>query len=636
MNKLTKRQKEIILLLSKSDEPTSSEWIAKELGISDRTVRNEIKLLQGDIVNSFGLSIESIRGKGYRLKIVDSEKLNKHTMEGDERTNNFANQNHRVTYLLTRLLLAEGFIKLESFIDEMFVSMSTIKNDLKLVRKILKKYNLRLTNRPHYGSKVEGEEYMKRLCLSNHLPIGSQEVMISDQALNLVNETLFLTIKEILIQKVNQFKLDISDISLENLATHIAIACKRIKEGFLIENFQDGLMDEYPFEKVVAKEIVQEVEEYTGLTFPTSEMDYIIVHLVGTKLLHKQELTSYSGYDEVGRIVTSILEKLQAELNWDFSGDKEFIQALTLHIRPAMNRLRYKMNIRNPLVNEIKTKYPAAFEGAVIAGQCIEDYLNIEVVEDEIAYIALHIGVALERMQMKKRKIKRVLVVCASGVGSARLLYYRLQNKFEHQIEVVDTISYYKLSSYDLSTIDLIISTVPIKEDFQVPVKVVNTFLDEKDVDSIKNYIAMNQNDVETFLHPSRIFIHQHFDNKETVISFLCDQLYKQQLVPDHFKALVLERESIAPTCYGNLVAIPHPIRAVTTETFWTVCTLVRPILWDEQQMVQFICLLNVKQGSHGDLDRMFKKLISIIENKTIVQKLIESKTPNDIIELIR
>ncbi|MDV2887778.1 PTS sugar transporter subunit IIA, partial [Alkalihalophilus pseudofirmus] len=92
---------------------------------------------------------------------------------------------------------------------------------------------------------------------------------------------------------------------------------------------------------------------------------------------------------------------------------------------------------------------------------------------------------------------------------------------------------------------------------------------------------------------------------KETVISFLCDQLYKQQLVPDHFKALLLERESIAPTCYGNLVAIPHPIRAVTAETFWTVCTLVRPILWDEQQMVQFICLLNVKQGSHSDLDRM-------------------------------
>lgn len=634
MNKLTKRQKEIILLLSKSDEPTSSEWIAKELGISDRTVRNEIKLLQSDIVNSFGLSIESIRGKGYQLKILDNKKLNEYSLEGEERTNNFDNQNHRVTYILTRLLLAKDFVKLESFLDEMFVSLSTIKNDLKLVRKILKKYNLRLTNRPHYGSKVEGDEYMKRLCLSNSLPIGNQE-LISEQTLNFVNESVFLKIKEILIKKVNKFKLDISDISLENLATHIAIACKRIKEGFLIEDFH-VLMDEYPFEKVVAKEIVQEVEKYTGLTFPDSEIEYIIVHLVGTKLLHEQELIGYSELDEVGSIVSRILERLRAELNWDFRSDMEFIQALTLHIRPAMNRLRYKMNIRNPLVNEIKTKYPAAFEGAIIAGKCIEDYLNIEVVEDEIAYIALHISVALERMQMKRRKIKRVLVVCASGIGSARLLYYRLQNKFEQQIEVIDTISYYKLSSYDLSTIDLIISTVPIREKLQIPVLVVNTFLEEKDVRSIKNYISQHQNAVETYLHPSRIFIHQHFDNKEAVISFLCDQLYRMQLVPNNFKDLVLEREAIASTCFGNLVAIPHPIRSVTVETFWTVCTLDRPIPWSEQQMVQFICLLNVKQGSHGDLDRMFKKLISIIENKTIVQKLIESKIPNDIIELIK
>ncbi|NCG67466.1 PRD domain-containing protein [Bacillus coagulans] len=635
MNKLTKRQKEIILLLSKSDDPTSSEWIAKELGISDRTVRNEIKLLQRDIVSSFGLSIKAVRGKGYQLKILDSKKLNEHSLKGVERTNNFDNQNHRVTYILTRLLLAKDFVKLESFLDEMFVSMSTIKNDLKLVRKILKKYNLRLTNRPHYGSKVEGDEYMKRLCLSNSLPIGNQESIILDQTLNFVNETLFLKIKEILIKKVNQFKVEISDISLENLATHIAIACKRIKEGFLIEDFH-VLMDEYPFEKVVAEEIVQEVEIYTGLTFPDSEIEYIIVHLVGTKLLHEQELIGYSELDEVGSIVSRILERLRAELNWDFRSDMEFIQALTLHIRPAMNRLRYKMNIRNPLVNEIKTKYPAAFEGAIIAGKCIEDYLNIEVVEDEIAYIALHISVALERMQMKKRKIKRVLVVCASGIGSARLLYYRLQNKFEHQIEVVDTISYYKLSSYDLSTIDLIISTVPIKEKLQMPVQVVNTFLEERDVHSIKNYISQHQNALEQYLHPSRIFIHQHFDNKEAVISFLCNQLYREQLVPDNFKDLVLEREAIAPTCYGNLVAVPHPIHSVTTETFWTVCTLDCPIPWSEQQMVQFICLLNVKQGSHGDLDRMFKKLISIIENKTIVQKLIESKTPNDIIELIK
>lgn len=73
------------------------------------------------------------------------------------------------------------------------------------------------------------------------------------------------------------------------------------------------------------------------------------------------------------------------------------------------------MNIRNPLLNDIKVNFPAAFEGALIASKCINNFLEVEVGEHEVAFIALHIGVALERMKNKNKKIKRVILVCASG-----------------------------------------------------------------------------------------------------------------------------------------------------------------------------------------------------------------------------
>ncbi|MED4965186.1 hypothetical protein, partial [Heyndrickxia coagulans] len=38
--------------------------------------------------------------------------------------------------------------------------------------------------------------------------------------------------------------MEISDISLENLATHISIACRRIREGFVIEELADVLVDD--------------------------------------------------------------------------------------------------------------------------------------------------------------------------------------------------------------------------------------------------------------------------------------------------------------------------------------------------------------------------------------------------------
>ena len=637
---LSKRQKDLLLSLLKNDETVTSEWLAKEFGVSDRTIRAEIKELQSQCL-SLGVVIESMRGKGYKLEIKDDQLFKKvfnqltKELSGDKQID-YSEQNSRVTYILRRFLLEKEAIKLESLEDELFISKPKLQNDLKIVREILAKYKLKLVTRPHYGTHVEGDEYMKRLCFSNCILSRNRNLNIDSNSFQVLNEELFEKIKEIIVKKVNDYKIEISDISLDNLATHITIACKRIEEGFVIENLEHDLTGKYPFEKIVAQEIVKEVEAHTNLIFPASEIDYIIVHLVGTKLLHKETLTEFSEFDELGTIVQCMLERLKTKLNWDFHDDTEFIQALTLHIRPAMNRLRYNMNIRNPLLNEIKTKYPAAFEGAAIASKCIEEYLSREVGEHEIAYIALHIGVALDRMKTRHKKVKRVIVVCASGVGSAKLLYYRLRNLFKDEIEIVASTNYYQLNEYDLSTVDFVISTIPIKEDLAVPVQVVNTFLDEEDISNIKEKLSPVRKDKESiFLDESRVFIHKNFEDKESVIKFMCSELNKQGLVSEDYVHLVLERESLAPTNFGNLVAIPHPLTPVTNETFWTVCTLKRPIEWSDKQMVQFICLLNIRKDPNGDLDEMYQKLIDLLEDKTTVRKLVKSESAKEIVEIL-
>ncbi|GER70347.1 putative licABCH operon regulator [Weizmannia acidilactici] len=635
---MTKRQKEIIKLLSMAGEPVTADWIAKEIGVSDRTVRSEMKALQSEC-EAAGAVLESMRGIGYRLKITDQAAFQ--TAMGqtgndpqEKIQTDFSDQSNRVAYMLRRFLLEKGAIKLETFEDEMYVSKSTIQHDLKMLRGILKKYGLDLVNRPHYGTQIVGDEYKKRLCLSNQI-MRNPDLSMDRDAIQLLDEDLYSKIKEIIIQKVNEYKIEISDISLENLATHVTIACKRIEKGFYIEKLEHEIHKEYPFEKFVAGEIVHEVEKLTGLHFPEPEIDYIIVHLVGTKLLNKRELVEYGEFDEAGHIVRRMLERLKEEMGWDFSGDHELIQALTLHIRPVMNRLRYHMNIRNPLLQQIKMKYPVAFEGAVIASKCIEDYLQMEVGEHEIAYIALHIGVALERMKTKAGKAKKVLVVCASGVGSAKLLYYRLQRLFEHEMEIVDTIHFYKLKDYDLSFIDLVISTIPIQEDLGVPVQVVNTFLEDGDIENIKRQLHPEKTASKVYLDPSRVFIHKDFEDRESAIRFLCGELKKQELVPENYVDLVLEREAASPTSFGNLVAVPHPIKPVTDETFWTVCTLKRPIAWYGRQMVQFICLLNIQKNPKGGLDQMYQHLISVIENKNTVQKIIQSDSVEEVIGLL-
>lgn len=374
-----------------------------------------------------------------------------------------------------------------------------------------------------------------------------------------------------------------------------------------------------------------------GFSFPSAELDYIIIHLMGTKLLHENALTEYREFDETREIIVCMLARLKAELAWDFTDDKEFSHALALHIRPALNRLRYEMNIRNPLVNEIKLKYPSAFEGAIIASKCLEERLSIKIEEDEIGYIALHIGVALERMKRKARRRKRIILVCASGVGSAKLLSYRLQELFNRELEIVECINYYRLADYDLSSIDLVISTIPIAERIIAPVQVVSNFLEAEDIKGIKKQLILaDKENKDSYLAESHVFIHKRLDTKSAVIEFLSEMLYEQGLVSKEYANLVLEREAIAATSFGNLVAIPHPTSPDTTETFWTVCTLAKPINWNENQMVQVVCLLNISKDAKGDLEDMYEQLISIIEDKKVIQQVIKAKSKQEVIRLFQ
>lgn len=628
---LTIRQKEMLVLLMKNKEAVTAEWIAKELQVSDRTIRKEMKDIQ-NVGKHLGITIESIKGKGYKLHIQHYSLLYREIdpviAEPDSQSStDFSEQDIRVNYILKHLLLEKEYTKLEQFEKEMFVSKSTIQKDIKMVRSMLANYSLELVTKPHYGMKIEGNEYKKRLCFSNYI------LHVKSENTNLLfHEQLLEKVKSVLIDKVTKYRLEISDMALENLTNHILIACKRIENGFIIDSIVHVQGDKYPFEKMVAKEIIAEVEDHTNILFPESEIDYIIIHLLGTKLLNEGSLLDYDEFKEARSIVECMMKRLKTELRWDFHDDQEFKQALILHIRPAINRLRYQMNTRNPLLKEIKAKYPSAFDGAVIASKCMEEYLSIKIGEHEIAYIALHIGVALENQKTQQKKIKRAIVVCATGLGSAKLLFYRLKEIFQHDLDIIECISFYKLAFYDLSSIDLIISTIPISEDIGKPVQVVHTFLEEEDIHQIKGKIAVaapKQN--KRYLDRSRVFIQKNIDNKENVIRFLSHELYKQGLVTKDYEKLVLEREAVAATSYGNLVAIPHPSQPETEQTFWTICTLARPIIWHDNQVVQLVCLLNIQKGAKGDLENMFQQLIKIIEDKSLVQKIIKSQSITEI-----
>lgn len=633
MGMLNTRLMRILQELMGAKMPLTSTYLAKKINVTSRTIRNDMKELESEIC-LHGATIISVRGTGYALVIQNDKQFRSYLSQLFHHNPGVipSTSEERILFMVRKLLLAERCVKLEELAKELFVSRSTIQNDLRDVKKIFQRYDLTLESVPSLGVKVKGSELKLRYCMSEYLFKNRQvwDTML-DCIPNITSYEITI-IRNIILQQIRKNEINLSDIAFHNLIIHIAIACARIRNEnyiILISKEINDLVKEPEYE--VATEIVHLVENSLQLTFPAAEIAYITMHLLGNKMISQSTLFVSMGEieqfldQETYQLTVKILESIEGELHLGIHQDKELMVGIALHLKPAMNRHLYNMNIRNPMLEAIKRTYPIAFEAGILASMIIKSETGIEIDENEIGYLALHIGAAIERKRMDQ-KVKRCVIVCASGLGSASFLKYKLQAEFGTKLEIVNTTEYYRLREIPFHELDFVISTIPIHDKLPVPVIEVDVLLGKGDFSKIAEALKEEQLSSLKFTREELVFLQQNFDTKEDVLSFLIEKLESLGLVPNTFKRAVEKREAFSPTSYGNLVAIPHPITPLTDSTFWAICTLQKPIDWGGKK-VQFICLLCVEKDCTDDLKKMYDLLVHLIESENQVFELIGCKT---------
>ncbi|NRK74133.1 PRD domain-containing protein, partial [Salmonella enterica subsp. enterica serovar Typhi] len=170
----------------------------------------------------------------------------------------------RVTYIIIRFLLNDHYLKLDDLADELFVSKSTIQQDIKNVKEILQKYDITLEARPNYGLKAVGDEIKVRFCLSEYvLDRKKQSTNTIDSPLpSIFDDENMEAIQEIILRQIKKYQITLSDIAINNLFIHIVIARKRIISGHYVAIFHADMDEiEQQREYHVANEIAKEVEE---------------------------------------------------------------------------------------------------------------------------------------------------------------------------------------------------------------------------------------------------------------------------------------------------------------------------------------------------------------------------------------
>lgn len=640
------RMVSILQHLLVSDAPVKSEYLAKLIQVTSRTIRSDIRQLD-DFLNKHGAAIEPVRSRGYALKITDNRAFRDLLQQLFivNEPNDPASPEYRQMHIIRRLLIADHFLKLEDLAEELYVSRSTLNNDFKEVKRTLKNYGISIDARPNYGIRLKGDEMRLRFCMSEFIINRSSDEQIGglDNAPRILAPGEMTLIRGIVLEQIQKFGVTLSDVAFSNLVVHIAIACKRIRDGNQVTMPSAEIADiRSSGEYRAAEQIVALIGEALDIVFPETEVAYISLHLAGNKWLtgikdqQTESITPDKLLDaQIYELGKSILAEIDRDLNLNLSHDSELLMGVCLHLKPALNRVKYGMNIRNPLLDHVKTNYPLAFQAGVIAAKFIESKLNIAIPEAEMGFLAIHVGAALERKRISCGP-KRCLVVCTSGVGSARLLQYKLQNTFGARLEVAGTTPYYKLSQFPLQAVDFVVSTVPIPQTLPVPVVVVQTLLGTGDMDKIEALLNGAEEHLLHYIREDLVFLKQSFASKEEVISFLGRRIHAAGLIAsaEGFIGLVLEREHAAPTAYGNLVAIPHPIIPQSDGTVWAVCTLKQPIAWGGKP-VQFICLLSIDKNGEEPPTAMYDHLMRIVDDPEIVQQMLACESYDELARVL-
>lgn len=632
---MIQRQKKILYDIK--IKKMSISTIAERQDVTERTIRNDIKSIN-KLLEDYKASIVKDKEGLYKLEIIDKDLFKKFEQEEMENfTFDYSEPENRIKYIALKFLFSDNYIKLEELMEQMYISRSTIQNDMKETREILNKFNLDFITKPNYGMKIVGSENEIRNAISAILydiNKNSFNKTYMDSS-NLFDKYNLDIIYKIVVNNINESEIKLSDIALKNLVVHIAIAIKRISMNqYFDNNIEIDIEKNNEFK--IAEKIVDDLEEKFKIDFPMDEVYYITMHLMGTKLIiKKNNETKISDYDKkIIDLSKEIISEVNNKISFDILNDNELLSSIILHLKPAIYRYKNKMLIRNPLLASIKHNYPQAYEASFTASKVIENRLGIIFNEDELGYIAIHFGAAIERAKLNIKPIN-TLLVCTTGIGSSRLLKYKLESIFSNQLNIVDTTEFYNINKYKDKNIDLIISTVPISSEINIPTIFIQDILGESNFEDIKNFIEKKYNNKKSkYLSIDDIYLNLDFENKEDTIKYLTNRIVEKGKAPEKLYDSIMKRENIVSTAFGNLVAVPHPYELLTDTTFFTLGVLKKPIKWNDKE-VQLVIILTLQKNAKEKFEDMYKLLLDLIDNRENVEKIIKAKSPNEIMNLI-
>ena len=216
------------------------------------------------------------------------------------------------------------------------------------------------------------------------------------------------------------------------------------------------------------------------------------------------------------------------------------------------------------------------------------------------------------------------------------MLHYKYEQEFGSYLEKIYICSIHELPVFDISKIDYVFTTVPIHQKIPVPIIEVGQFLGREDIAKVKGILERGTVDfLDYYYQVQNFLVDVPGNNREEVIKNICTTIGKTRNLPEGFIEAVLEREHIAETDFGNHIAMPHPYRVMTNETFIYVAILEKEIIWGKYP-VQFVLLASICDKEDKNLPRFYDATTRLLMEEDKILQIIKAKKFSVLMQMLR
>ena len=480
------REKLILqVLLKNTDEALSIKEIAKATKIKERTLYREIKNLESSL-DQLGIDLTKEKSK-YVLK-GDLSELDSSLFEASFEDYAYSTET-RLNLILCFLILSED-TSIKDISEKLMLSYNTVATAIGTIEKILSDYKLKLIRKKGQGIEIEGSEVDRRVLLISLLcneisdeefftRLNDRSILSSNPFIKFLN---FDFLKKVFYENkhLDVFKI-YTDSSIKKILISLNVVFLRMSYPTNIkENITKQEYDSIKSLLTASKDIID---------FDiTDDIIQFLVKILKTcrlieQLSYLNDKYSYTLVYKISLLIKYVSEKM----NVDFTQDTNLSSGLIAHVESAIKRHQMNLTEENDELQDFVLKnYNELY--LVIKSELLVVFDEIMFNSTELSYIVIHFASSYE--QIYRKNFIRALVICASGIGSSKILGSQIRKNIPEIKNLEYTIPS-KVTKSLVNNYDVVISTIELEQD--VDYLLIPTILKEKDINLIREKILSSR-----------------------------------------------------------------------------------------------------------------------------------------------